>query len=313
MSLQIHEQVLHLQKQRQYKQKSKEWYEIRKNIFTASTDIADILGESEFGGTIEKVIKKKISGINNFTANKFTIHGNKYEKIAIQIYENRYNKKVIEFGLLKHPTINCLGASPDGITTDGRMVEVKVPYYRIPNGKIKQGYFIQMQTQMEVCNLNICDFFEIKIVEYKNKQEYDNDTYNYNLSSTTINNIFPKCDKKFINLPDNRRTKQGLEKGMLGKITNLMNDIKGNEKYLYPPINLSSTEQYNWLIEKQKNISSSSNKLNSVLIQYWKLVTSSYNEVKRDKNWWKMNNVENKLKNTWKIIEEEQQKKLKVF
>ena len=40
------------------------------------------------------------------------------------IYEHIYNSKVGEFGLIQHPTISYLGASPDGVsmslTLDGK-------------------------------------------------------------------------------------------------------------------------------------------------------------------------------------------------
>ena len=37
-----------------------------------------------------------------------------------------------------------------------------------------------MQGQMECCNLEECDFLQVKIEEYDNEEEYINDEYIYN-------------------------------------------------------------------------------------------------------------------------------------
>ena len=41
---------------------------------------------------------------------------------------------------------------------DGRMLEVKNMYNRDINGIPKEEYWIQMQIQLETCNLECCDF-----------------------------------------------------------------------------------------------------------------------------------------------------------
>ena len=62
------------------------------------------------------------------------------------------------FGCIRHPTINFLAASPDGIDEDGTMIEIKCVYSRKITGIPKKVYYDQMQLQMEVCNLNKCIF-----------------------------------------------------------------------------------------------------------------------------------------------------------
>ena len=286
------ERVKYLQNCKQYIQKTPEWYSIRNTMFTASADVCDILGKSEYGGNIKKTIKKKCGLLKAFKGNRFTHHGVKYEDVAIGVYETRYNKKVLEFGLMKHKTLNCLGASPDGITTDGRMVEIKVPFVRVPDGKIKIGYFIQMQTQLEVFDLDVCDFFECNITEYFSKEQYDNDKYVK--EDLGLLDIIPKTtDLNHIKVHDDRRTAYGLEKGMIGRLGYYSTGEKN--KYFYPPMTMNSEEQYNWLLEKKKE-----NK--TLVIDYWKIDISSYNEVPRDKVWWKENDVENKLLETWEKV-----------
>jgi hypothetical protein len=53
-----------------------------------------------------------------------------------------------------------LGASPDGITEDGVMVEIKCPWRRKINGEIPLQYYYQIQGQLAVCALEECDYFE---------------------------------------------------------------------------------------------------------------------------------------------------------
>ena len=78
-------------------------------------------------------------------------------------YEYINNTKVNEFGCIKHTKHDFLAASPDGIVCDmssnlyGRMLEIKNVVSRTITGA-KMEYWIQMQLQMEVCDLNECDF-----------------------------------------------------------------------------------------------------------------------------------------------------------
>lgn len=52
------------------------------------------------------------------------------------------------------------------------MIEVKNVVSREITGTPKKDYYIQMQLQMEVCDLAECDFVETKFVEYDTEHEY---------------------------------------------------------------------------------------------------------------------------------------------
>ena len=77
-----------------------------------------------------------------------------------------YKTKVYDYGCLPHPKYKFLAASPDGINDDpesplfGRMLEIKNVVSRKITGIPKKEYWIQMQLQMEVCDLDECDFLE---------------------------------------------------------------------------------------------------------------------------------------------------------
>ena len=57
----------------------------------------------------------------------------------------------------------------------GRMIEIKNVVSREITGIPKMEYWIQMQLQMEVCDLNECDFLETKFIQYSNEEEYRED------------------------------------------------------------------------------------------------------------------------------------------
>ena len=142
-------------------QRTTEWYNARQTLITAS-DFAQALGDGKFG-TSKQVIQKKCGfekegPINNsIPALKW---GTMYEDVACTIYSQRNNVKIHEFGLIRHPTISHFGASPDGVSEFGIMVEIKCPFVRKIDGIVPLQYFYQIQGQLDVCGLSECDYFE---------------------------------------------------------------------------------------------------------------------------------------------------------
>jgi hypothetical protein len=53
-----------------------------------------------------------------------------------------------------------IAGSPDGITASGRLIEVKCPFRRKPNGVVPAHYVHQVQTLMHILQLKVCDFIE---------------------------------------------------------------------------------------------------------------------------------------------------------
>ena len=96
-------------------------------------------------------------------------------------FKKQYKTTITDFGCIPHSELSYIGASPDGINTNpqsdryGRMLEVKNIVNREINGIPKMDYWIQMQLQLEVCDLNYCDFLETKFTEYEDREEFDND------------------------------------------------------------------------------------------------------------------------------------------
>ncbi|PNH02590.1 hypothetical protein TSOC_011417 [Tetrabaena socialis] len=96
-----------------------------------------------------------------------------YEDVAQQVYCKRNGVRIHEFGLLKHPTVAHIGASPDGISELGVMLEIKCPYRRQITGEVPVQYYYQIQGQLEVCGLQECDYLELKLEESPRPDFYD--------------------------------------------------------------------------------------------------------------------------------------------
>ena len=154
--------VLELDKIPQMEQRSDEWFLYRTNRITAS-DFSSIFGKNIFKSK-KQLLSEKINPKNcKYVTNDTILHGIRLEEVISQIYCKKEGVTVKEYGCLKHDTINYLGASPDGITTDGIMLEIKCPSKRIIKGIPPIYYWYQIQLQLEVADLNQCDYVECKI------------------------------------------------------------------------------------------------------------------------------------------------------
>lgn len=155
----VHSQVLRLMKIPQPEQRSPEWFEARGNRLTSS-DVDTVLGNSKYQKPVDVLFKKCGLG-RPFTGNIATRYGQRYEDEAIEEYCKMYDKKSYSFGLLPHPTISWLGGSPDDITHDGIVIEVKCPLFRkIEMGKCPKHYEAQVRMNMEICDLDRAVFIE---------------------------------------------------------------------------------------------------------------------------------------------------------
>ena len=294
----LKEQYEHLLTVFQPEQRSPEWYEMRKGMCTAS-DICAILGEGKYK-TRNDIILKKCGKGKPFTGNKYTMHGQIYEDVAIGIYESRHNYiKVYEFGLIAHPNVSCLGASPDGITPEGTMIEIKCPPKRVITGIVPHEYWCQMQIQLEVCNLQVCHFFECLIIQYDTKEEYLEDIYDKN-NVSDLNTLLQtdEIPPNYITVLDERRTSKGLEKGVIGTV---IDREKSERKYIYPPMNLTTNDQEKYIDDF---ITKNPGKFYVLYDKYiyWKLEKSSEKHIRRDTKWFA--EVLPRIKSFWEEVKE---------
>lgn len=175
----MHPKVATLFQCKQYEQRTPEWYEVRKTLLTAS-DVAAALDvkpyESYKGSPRAELLRRKSQPESGFTGNMFTAHGVKYEDEARVKYEATSGETVHEFGLLLHPELPWLGASPDGVTESGKVVEIKCPISRpIIPGHVPEHYMPQLQMCMEVCDLDEAVFIQYKpaALTWPKPEEFD--------------------------------------------------------------------------------------------------------------------------------------------
>jgi putative phage-type endonuclease len=166
-------QLKHLLHLPQVEQKTDAWYKMRMNMITAS-DFAQALGEGKFG-TTKQLIQKKCEPADESSAswsNTIMRWGNMFEDVAVTIYKELNGVDVYQFGLIQHPKRTYFGASPDGISDLGIMLEIKCPFKRKITGEIPMQYYYQIQGQLDVCGLSECDYFECEFEVVDNMNEF---------------------------------------------------------------------------------------------------------------------------------------------
>ena len=145
----MHPRVQELIASPQWTQRTPEWYEARRGLITAS-DAAAALGIKPFasykGCPRAELLKKKLENRPFF--NIFVEHGQKYEDEARDLAMAQLDMSAIDLGLLRHPELHWLGASPDGVTTCGKCIEIKCPLRRrIVPGEVPSHYQPQVKSQ----------------------------------------------------------------------------------------------------------------------------------------------------------------------
>ena len=126
----VDKKVLRLLFKHQVKQRSGEWYATRKSCLTAS-DAATALGQNPYKKPSE-LIKSKAGFYDSVPPDpamtRATEHGIKYEDEAAAAYSvlRPDLAPFFELGLIMHDKHPFLGASPDRITKDGILIEIKV-------------------------------------------------------------------------------------------------------------------------------------------------------------------------------------------
>lgn len=171
----MHPKVAELLEKKFDDQRSEEWFALRGNMLTAS-DLAAALGCNFFKHP-ESLILEKCGLTKKFEGNEHTARGIRLEPEVRDMYERDYQKKVHEFGLLVHPVYKWLGGSPDGITEDGILIEIKCP--KKISTSVPVYYMPQIQLLLEIIELEECDFIQyseeknlLKVIRVKRDREW---------------------------------------------------------------------------------------------------------------------------------------------
>ena len=140
------------------KQKTEEWYNVRKKIITA-TDVAIILECNPYMKKSE-LLYNKINDIMT-VENNIIKWGEEYEDIIAEFYSKIKKVKVDKIGLIIHNDYKWLGASPDGIINNNKLLEIKCIWSRNIGEEVPLMYWIQVQIQLEVCNIENAELIEL--------------------------------------------------------------------------------------------------------------------------------------------------------
>jgi len=256
-------------------QRSPEWYLLRQNILTASS-FAAAMDKCHFRSRDELIYSKIIP--EPYESNPITEWGVKYEEIATLFYQSITGTVIKEFGMIPHPTFPIFGASPDGICDDtgpmefcSRMLEIKCPPKRKFTKSVPPHYMMQMQGQLEVCDLDECDFLQVKLEEYDTLLDYKNDIFD---SSEPYKSINEEYDNII-----NGKTKENLPKGVTISYVK-EGDASHNLSYLYPKLYQTHEQYLEWIDEYIKK------GYNIVETKWWKITRYELSLVHRDKLWW---------------------------
>jgi len=267
-------------------QKTKEWYEFRYNLISASNLWKVFGSQSQINSLIYEKCKPLEYNFTNYGTNNSLHWGVKYEPVTIMIYEHMYRTKIKDYGCIQHEKYHYIGASPDGINVDknnvryGRMLEIKNIVNREITRIPKTEYWIQTQIQMETCDLDKCDFVETRFKEYETKDEFELDAiseykglilYYIKYVDMTQENI----DINTCNVP----------------------------YYKYMPLNVELNERSitEWINKTNLEMESDNYILYKTI--YWKLDEISCVVIHRNKQWFK--HAQPKIKELWDIIEKE--------
>ena len=297
-----------LQGKPQPEQRTPEWYARRNNLITASA------ASKAFGtqASINQLIYEKCknydsgSGSNEHSSSiapaapstgfalqgpiNSPLHwGQRYEPVTVMVYEHRNKTKLGEFGCIQHDKYPFIGASPDGINIEpdspiyGRMVEIKNIFNREITGQPKEEYWIQTQLQMEVCDLDECDFVETRFKEFESEEDF--------LAA------------------DGNGNGNGNEKGRIlwfqsaPTLTEYGNIATPIQLYEYAPIGISEEAYEEWEAavfakhERERNI--------WVRTIYWRLDEYSCVLVHRNRMWFE--EAVKVLESVWRTIEHERE------
>jgi putative phage-type endonuclease len=157
-----------------------EWFQARAGKTTASR-IADLINKTAKGAyaaTREAYAKQLVvERLTGKSAEKYTSKemrwGTETEAEARAAYVFNRAAVVEEVGFILHPSIADCGASPDGLSDDDGLLEIKCPKTEthietLLRQEVPEEYIPQMQWQMACTGRAWCDFvsFDPRVEEY---------------------------------------------------------------------------------------------------------------------------------------------------
>ena len=276
--------IFALQNAEQPEQRTQAWYVFRHSLISASSLSKCFGSDAQINSLIyEKCKPYEVRGDGPVNTESPMHWGQKYEPLSVKLYELLYGTKVGEFGCIRHPVHEFIGASPDGINIDplseryGRMLEIKNIVNRELNGIPKPEYWVQMQIQMETCDLDECDFLETVFREYPDEDAFYQDTVSRDFKGIILHFV--------------QRVSMG--------DSNALITINHNPRYEYMPLDndLDKDSIDTWIQETRTAVR---REWSLYEVKYWYLEDYSCIMVPRQKDWFKA--ALPKIQETWNTI-----------
>jgi hypothetical protein len=153
----------------QVAQRTADWYLQAQRMITASEFASLYASERQYANlVISKALPPTLKNSNSRLACPTEEMGPfdwgiRFEPVVKQIFEKRWGVQIFEAGRITHPIDTRLAASPDGILSSGQLLEIKCPISREIGGTLPFEYWCQMQIQMEVTDIDECEYIEVRL------------------------------------------------------------------------------------------------------------------------------------------------------
>lgn len=176
----VAEQIKELLLKPQSSQRSGEWYKEMKEVLSASEFyqlfgapraraqlvMTKVAAAQQPEGDTEQMITSQRKSCLTVEMTPMD-WGIRFEPVAKQFLEAKWQATIAEMGRLHHPTRKGLAASPDGLIQYanakeiiGDLVEIKCPSSRVIGKLVPPSYWYQMQLQLEVTGRPVCQYAE---------------------------------------------------------------------------------------------------------------------------------------------------------
>lgn len=157
-------------------QRTDAWHAARSQMLTASEvgGVIDGTPSQRHEVMMRKLMPRSDGGRSQSLRNPL-VWGTIFEPFAKRVYERDTKCTIRDVSCVRHPKIEFLGASPDGIIVcpsdrerHHSITEFKCPISRPIGGDIPKAYYHQMQLQMECTGVDECEYveFQFKLVYY---------------------------------------------------------------------------------------------------------------------------------------------------
>ena len=138
------------------KQNTQEWFEARAGMMTGSR-IPTLIGINTYQ-TREQLKREMIREIHGApkesTGNIATQWGHDHEAEAREAFELETLLTVEQVGFVVSDSSHAFGCSPDGLTDDGSVLEIKCPYNQVLPEIPNESHVVQLRWNMMICGRN---------------------------------------------------------------------------------------------------------------------------------------------------------------